>query len=148
MTSDELTMKLHDELGRLIIAIRSATWRNATGLAPTQQNALTLIASSAQRKVRPTDLASYLRITAQTASTTIASLVDKNLIRKVLDRSDGRCTNLILTREGEFMVRSILKSSTRVLSALADLPADERHKLLSTLQKLRLSLDQHSDLRA
>jgi DNA-binding MarR family transcriptional regulator len=101
-------------------AIWSA-WRDGLapwGLSPHQGRALLVVALVPG--LRPTDLASRLRISPRSVTELVDGLVQAGLLERTPDPHDRRAVSLDLTAEGHAQVRAIQESREQVADALFD----------------------------
>ena len=117
---------MSDSTGDLLIAaarlIRRETAREleAWGITPAHSRALRVIASA--EPVRPSALASSLRITPRSATEVADALEEHGWITRSDDPTDRRATSLALTPEGGLLLRRIEdvrgEAAERVLDVL------------------------------
>jgi DNA-binding MarR family transcriptional regulator len=70
-------------------------------------------------------------------SRAVEALVQRGLVRRVEDNDDRRVRNLMLTEEGERLVRQLLAARLDGLAAfIADLTQTQRRKLATALDSL------------
>ena len=128
-------------LAELVTAVagrlRSA-WRDGLapwGLSPHQGRALPVVALTPG--LRPTDLASRLRISPRSVTEVVDGLVEAGLLERTPDPRDRRAVSLDLTAEGQAQVRAIRQSREQVAGTLFDtLSAHDREQLQRILGSL------------
>jgi DNA-binding MarR family transcriptional regulator len=83
------------------------------------------------------DIATYLRITAPSATSLIAGLARRKLIARERDKKDKRITRLRLSREGRAMLSAYEKgSSTLMKEVFSKLDAADIRELVRILKAL------------
>ena len=119
--------------GRLRSAWRD--WLAPWGLSPHQGRALLVVALTPG--LRPTDLASRLRISPRSVTEVVDGLVQAGLLERTPDPRDRRAVSLDLTAEGHAQVRAIQQSREQVAGTLFDtLSARDREQLQRILGSL------------
>lgn len=115
-----------------------AAWREGLapyGLSPHQGRALLVVALSPG--LRPTDLASRLRIAPRSVTEVVDGLVDAGLLQRTPDPTDRRAVTLDLTDEGHAQVSAIRASREQVAGTLFDTLSvrdrDQLRRLLGAL---------------
>jgi DNA-binding MarR family transcriptional regulator len=87
--------------------------------------------------LRPTDLASRLRISPRSVTEVVDGLVQAGLLERTPDPRDRRAVSLDLTAEGHAQVRAIQQSREQVAGTLFDtLSAHDREQLQRILGSL------------
>jgi DNA-binding MarR family transcriptional regulator len=113
-------------------------WREGLapyGLSPHQGRALLVVALSPG--LRPTDLASRLRIAPRSVTEVVDGLVDAGLLERTPDPQDRRSVSLDLTDDGRAQVAAIQASREVVAGTLFDtLSARDREQLRRLLTTL------------
>ena len=102
-------------LSKVALVFRHAQWAASgeRGLTPTQAQILAVVAGNREpRGVGVKAVAARMAVTMGTASEAVGALVEKGLLRKEPDQSDGRADVLTLTARGK---REVSRNSTRVL---------------------------------
>lgn len=132
---------MSDSTGDLLIAaarlIRRETAREleAWGITPAQSRALRVIASA--EPVRPSALASSLRITPRSATEVADALEEHGWITRSDDPTDRRATSLALTPEGGLLLRRIEdvrgEAAERVLDVLGERDRRTLDRILTRL---------------
>ena len=116
---------------------RSA-WRDGLapfGLSPHQGRALLVVAL--QPGLRPSDLASRLRIAPRSATEVVDGLVEAGLLSRTPDPKDRRAVRLELTRQGQARVRAIRSSREEAADTLFEGLSDrDRNQLRRILGRL------------
>ena len=100
--------------------LRSA-WRDGLapyGLSPHQGRALLVVALNP--RLRPTDLATRLRIAPRSVTEVVDGLVAAGLLERTPDPEDRRAVLLDLTEQGHQQVRAIQASREQVAGTLFD----------------------------
>ena len=128
-------------LGELVTSLagrlRSA-WRDGLapfGLSPHQGRALLVVAL--QPGLRPSDLASRLRIAPRSATEVVDGLVEAGLLSRTPDPKDRRAVRLELTRQGQARVRAIRSSREEAADTLFEGLSDrDRNQLRRILGRL------------
>jgi DNA-binding MarR family transcriptional regulator len=83
------------------------------------------------------DIATYLRITAPSATSLIAGLIRRKLIARERDKKDKRITRLRLSQEGRAMLSAYEKgSSTLMKEVFSKLDAADIRELVRILKAL------------
>ncbi len=110
-----------------------------SGLTLTQCKVLTaLAAAGGEREPRAAkDIAAPIGASLPTVSRAVDVLVRRDLVRRAEDADDRRVRNLMLTEEGERLVRQLLAARLDGLAAfIADLTQTQRRKLSAALDSL------------
>ncbi len=109
-----------------------------SGLTLTQCKVLTALGASAGGAPRAAkDIADPIGASLPTVSRAVDVLVRRSLVRRVADTDDRRVRNLVLTEEGERLVRQLLATRIDGLAAfIADLTPTQRRKLAAALDSL------------
>ncbi|HEY1376894.1 MAG TPA: MarR family transcriptional regulator, partial [Gemmataceae bacterium] len=102
-----------------------------SGLTLTQCKVLTALGASGEREPRAAkDIAAPIGASLPTVSRAVDALVRRDFVRRVEDSEDRRVRNLVLTDEGERLVRQLLATRIDGLAAfIADLNPNQRRKL-------------------
>lgn len=88
------------------------------------------------------DIAGFLRVRAPSATSLIAHLEKKDLVRRIKPQGDKRIVRITLTKKGVLAVQAYLRRSARALETVFErLPEEDVRKLAAILRKLR---DAHS----
>jgi DNA-binding MarR family transcriptional regulator len=83
------------------------------------------------------DLASYLRITAPSATSLITGLVRRKLIAREQDKKDKRVARLRLSRQGKALLSAYEKNSiTLMKEVFSKLGSEDTRKLVRILKAL------------
>lgn len=130
-----------DSTGDLLMAaarlIRRETAQelDAWGITPAQSRALKVIASS--EPVRPSVLATWLRITPRSATEVADALEEHGWIARSADPTDRRATTLALTDAGRLLLRKIEdvrgQAAERVLDVLGERDRRTLDRILTKL---------------
>jgi DNA-binding MarR family transcriptional regulator len=109
-----------------------------SGLTLTQCKVLTALGASGEREPRAAkDIAAPIGASLPTVSRAVDALVRRDLVSRVEDSEDRRVRNLVLTDEGERLVRQLLATRIDGLAAfIADLTPSQRRKLATALDSL------------
>jgi DNA-binding MarR family transcriptional regulator len=109
-----------------------------SGLTLTQCKVLTALAAGGDREPRAAkDIAAPIGASLPTVSRAVDALVRRDLVRRAEDADDRRVRNLVLTDEGERLVRQLLAARLDGLAAfIADLNSSQRRKLAAALDSL------------
>jgi DNA-binding MarR family transcriptional regulator len=109
-----------------------------SGLTLTQCKVLTALATAGDREPRAAkDIAAPIGASLPTVSRAVEALVQRDLVRRVEDAEDRRVRNLVLTGQGERLVRQLLATRLDGLAAfIADLTQTQRRKLATALDSL------------
>jgi DNA-binding MarR family transcriptional regulator len=128
-------------LAELVTALAGrlrAAWRDGLapyGLSPHQGRALLVVALNPG--LRPTDLATRLRIAPRSATEVVDGLVAAGLLDRRPDPQDRRAVLLSLTDEGHRQVRAIRVSREEAAETLFDtIPPRDRQQLRRILSAL------------
>jgi DNA-binding MarR family transcriptional regulator len=142
MQDDESAKRIAGGLARLGLALRAQSWRTAQslGLTPTQSEILQHLAENATG-LGLADLAARLKVSAPTASEAVATLHNKELVRKTPGK-DKRAVLLTLTKAGQKAAANSSDGSQFLADPIADLPAHEQAALLSALSKIIRNLQE------
>ncbi len=123
-------------LARLIEQVGKAAYNlgYTPGLNPAQWAALRYFDEATLERRTVTGFAQFQGTTKGTASQTVAAMVRKGYLRRVADKQDRRVHRLMLTEEGQTLLKSDpLQELTRALEALSD---DERWSLAVNMEKV------------
>ena len=104
------------------------------GLNPAQWGALRYFKEAAPSHKTVTGFATFQGTTKGTASETASALVKKKFLVRVTDKQDKRAHRLMLTKEGEALLRS--DPLEELAEAVATLPEDERWALADNMEKM------------
>ena len=109
-----------------------------SGLTLTQCKVLTALGASGNREPKAAkDIAVPIGASLPTVSRAVDVLVRRELVSRVEDSDDRRVRNLVLTEDGERLVRRLLATRIDGLAAfIADLTPTQRRKLASALESL------------
>jgi DNA-binding MarR family transcriptional regulator len=109
-----------------------------SGLTLTQCKVLTALGASGNRDPKAAkDIAAPIGASLPTVSRAVDVLVRRELVSRVEDSDDRRVRNLVLTEDGERLVRRLLATRIDGLAAfIADLTPTQRRKLASALESL------------
>jgi DNA-binding MarR family transcriptional regulator len=135
--AEEAEPSLAELVTALAGRLRSA-WRDGLapyGLSPHQGRALLVVALNPG--LRPTDLATRLRIAPRSVTEVVDGLVAAGLLERTPDPQDRRAVLLSLTDEGHRQVRAIQASREEVAATLFDtISPDDRDQLRRILGAL------------
>lgn len=123
-------------LARLIEQVGKAAYNlgYTPGLNPAQWAALRYFDEATVERRTVTGFAQFQGTTKGTASQTVAAMVRKGYLRRVADKQDRRVHRLVLTEEGQTLLKSDpLQELSRALEALSD---DERWSLAVNMEKV------------
>lgn len=102
----------------------------STTLHPTQFIALLLIEDD--QPIRIGEIATRMPCSQPTATTTVAALEAAGLARRQADVQDGRATSVVLTPDGDEMVKAVGQRAVDDLAKLLDrLSSDDREVVLA-----------------
>lgn len=137
-SEDALDRKLLLGLSKIALALKSRSWRGAglRGLTPTQGQILNLLKSRAGSAFRLGELALGLGTSAATASTALAAMVRKGLVKKKISSEDGRSLAVSLTRKGEREALRVAAWPDFLLQAIAVLSLAEQSAFFRGLIKM------------
>jgi DNA-binding MarR family transcriptional regulator len=109
-----------------------------SGLTLTQCKVLTALRTSGGREAQAAkDIAAPIGASLPTVSRAVDALVRRDLVSRVEDSEDRRVRNLVLTDEGERLVRQLRATRLDGLAAfIADLTPNQRRKLAAALDSL------------
>lgn len=123
-------------LARLIEQVGKAAYNlgYTPGLNPAQWAALRYFDEATVERRTVTGFAQFQGTTKGTASQTVAAMVRKGYLRRVADKQDRRVHRLVLTEEGQALLKSDpLQELSRALESLSD---DERWSLAVNMEKV------------
>jgi DNA-binding MarR family transcriptional regulator len=93
------------------------------GLSFSELRLLRTIASARDRRVRPTDLAAELDVTASGVTRAILPLEKRGIVRRETDPADGRVSRVTLTSAGQTLIdhasATAAESATKLLRRLS-----------------------------
>ncbi len=139
--------KIITGLSKVSIALKSHSWKeaNESGLTPTQgQILVNLNLWSGKEDPSLSELAEALGITLATASSSMNSLVEKKLVRKIRSPVDGRIVVVSLTAKGKKEAENAAGWPDFLTGALDKLSPNERVMFFRCLLKIIRSLqDEH-----
>lgn len=122
------TLRLLVGMHRIVRHLRRT--RASTALHPTQFIALLLIGD--EQPIRIGEIATRVPCSQPTATTTVAALEAAGLASRRPDELDGRATAVVLTEQGNEMVKAAGRYAADDLTKLLDrLSADDRALVLS-----------------
>lgn len=128
ITIEQETLQLLVGMHRIVRHLRRTG--TASTLHPTQFIALLLIAD--EQPIRIGAIAARVPCSQPTATTTVAALETAGLVRRQQDTLDGRATVVVLTPEGDEMVKAAGLHAVEDLTRLLDrLSPDDRAVVLS-----------------
>ncbi|MCB0718852.1 MAG: winged helix-turn-helix transcriptional regulator [Bacteroidetes bacterium] len=132
---DSATAKIVASLDRIGQALRSLLWdqTRATGLSPIQIQLLVHLRYHGLSQSRVGDLARQFDVTPATISEALSTLVDKKLVEKRQDPSDGRARVLALTNDGRRRAEDLGTWATSVEVYLKALPEGEAITVMRVL---------------
>jgi DNA-binding MarR family transcriptional regulator len=105
------------------------------GLTVAQADAL--LALQELSTVTMNEFAAEMRLHGTTMTRMVDALKDKRLVERSPDADDRRIVRVTLTAAGQEMAGRLQESKRRLLSAaLAELPADERGKVVEALERM------------
>lgn len=120
-------------LAKVALVFRHSQWQTSgrRGLTPTQSQILALIAGCGKQTPPGVKaVAERLAVTTATASEAVAALVEKGLVRKEADETDGRAVVLRLTARGAREAGNAAEWPAAIVDALEAMPESERAPLL------------------
>src|SRR3954469_9630894 len=134
---DDPTLRVLDELGRVVRALTRLSGGPGGGPALTASQRLALFELVDQGPLRLNDLAARMGTSAPTASRAVDALAELGRVDRRPDPDDRRALQLDLTPEGR---RSVDERKARVLEAVRPavgaLPAQDRERLAVLLARL------------
>jgi DNA-binding MarR family transcriptional regulator len=135
--SDAKLEQLLTGLHKVGLALRSDAREEGveTGLSPAQREILVLLRTR-DRELRLADVATELGIHAPAASESVATLVEKGLVRKSRAKDDGRALALGLTAAGRRAAEERPQWTDLMLAAASELAPEERDAFLRGLVKM------------
>jgi len=138
--SEPLDLRLADGLTRLAAVARQLDWQAATsaGLSPTQADILRFVANRPEG-ARLTAAAAHAGVRKATASDAVATLENKELLRKYADASDARAVTLKATPKGHNVAQSWPRNFAPVVAGLTQA---EQEVLLGLVVKMIRQLQQ------
>jgi DNA-binding MarR family transcriptional regulator len=130
-------------LSKIGLALKSQSWQEAggRGLTPTQGQVLVLLRAT-PKGMRLSAIAEALGIKLPTASESVATLVDKGLVRKERSAEDGRALSLVLTPQGKQEAQHAASWPDFLADGVELLSPEEQEVFLRGLIKLLRSLQQ------
>jgi DNA-binding MarR family transcriptional regulator len=132
--------RLRMAIGKLSRRLRPTPAAVAAGLTPTQISLLLNVAR--QGPIRLSDLAEAESINPTQLSRSVAHLVDIGAVERASDQGDRRAAWVKATGAGRRLSERMRRERTDALNAaLAELSAQERHQLLSSLEALERLAD-------
>lgn len=141
-----LTDDLADHISLIIKALLIAGRKGAPaeGRLPFNPLYFHLLRQLSQRgRARPSDLAADLSVARTTISTAIKALQKRELVTTKPDASDGRAISVLLTDQGDEVVKAIQRQDQRNASAtLAAIDPDQRAGLVAMLGQIATTLNQ------
>lgn len=128
-------------LAKVALVFRQAQWAasGGRGLTPTQAQILAIVAGEAaggaasHAPMGVKAVAERMAVTVATASEAVGALVDKGLLRKKADESDGRAVVLTLTARGRREAANTSEWPAAIVAAVDAMPESERAPLLRGL---------------
>jgi DNA-binding MarR family transcriptional regulator len=147
--SEPLELRLADGLTRLAAVARQLDWQTAVtaGLSPTQADVLRFVANRPEG-ARLTATAAHVGVRKATASDAVATLENKELLRKCADMSDARAVALKATSTGYEIARSWPRSFAPVVAGLTQTEQEVLHglviKMIRNLQQRQLIAPQRT----
>lgn len=133
----QLDRRLADAIERLGHGMRSLAQRSARaqGLTPLQQQVVLALARQPAVRREVNTLAAAFDVSTPTMSEAVGTLERKHLLLRS-PRADGRRRLLTLTDAGEAVAVELASWNEPLLSALANLPMDDRVTTLHSLLRL------------
>ena len=133
-----LKYKIIVGITKISLALKSKSWKNAglQGLTPTQGHILKLLHNKSNSEMRLSEVALALAVTPATASAAIASLAEKNLIKKQKADNDARAITITLTQEGNHEAELVLDWTDFLLNAVDRLSVEEQASFFRILLKI------------
>lgn len=143
-----LIAQLVSGLEKVGLAMKSRTWRREgrAGLGPLQRQVLTLLRTKPGQRARISTVANELAVRLPTASEVIATLEEKQLVRRRRDLSDGRVVLAQLTAKGNRSCTPSPDAPDRLGAATATLSSPEQVVLLTSLVKVIHSLQTQGEI--
>ena len=143
---ESVAQRLITGLAKIGIAMKSKAWRSAPGenLTPTQGQILVLLRD--RGALRLSALTEALGVRAPTASDAVASLVDKKLVVRNADPSDGRAVALNLTRLGAEAADRAADWPDFLVKAAQSLSETEQRVFVRALTKMIRTLQADGDI--
>jgi len=141
--------QVYDYLERISNLIRMGARRTEPfkGLQPVQLEALHYLASCNRYSNTPVAVAEYLGLTKGTVSQTLSILEGNGLIAKMPDVRDRRVVRLVLTEQGENLIREAIPP--RVLKlAVETLPEEFCGEMLVVLQTILQAMQKANQLKS
>ena len=137
---------MQEYLGVLIAAVRSRIKQvvlvQVAGFGLGPQQFWMLVGIHEQPGVSQAALAERVRADAPTVSRTLATLLDRGLVRSDHDPGDRRRSRLYLTASGERLARELKAVAEEVRAAVVDgMSAAEEAALRKGLQRILVNLD-------
>ena len=123
-------------LSKVALVFRHAQWAASgeRGLTPTQAQILAVVAGNREpRGVGVKAVAAQIAVTMGTASEAVGALVEKGLLRKEPDQSDGRAVVLTPTARGKREAARTTEWPGAIVEAVDAMPESERATLLRGL---------------
>jgi DNA-binding MarR family transcriptional regulator len=145
LPDEPIERRIADGLARLVDAGRVAAWHeaNAHGLSSTQAQ---VISELARQPMRLSDVATALGVSTATTSDAVRVLVQKGLVEKGKDPTDGRAVKLELTADGRKHAPHAEAWRDVFVEALQSVDEDKRADLLCCVAKLMQSLQESQAL--
>ena len=143
---EPVAQRLITGLAKIGIAMKSKAWRSAPGenLTPTQGQILVLLRE--RGALRLSSLTEALGVRAPTASDAVASLVEKKLVVRNADPSDGRAVALNLTKLGTEAADRVADWPDFLVKAAQSLSEGEQSVFVRALTKMIRTLQADGDI--
>jgi DNA-binding MarR family transcriptional regulator len=135
--ADDLTLRVLDELGRVIRALSRISGGPDEGPAMTSTQRLALFELVEAGPMRLNDLAALIGTSAPTASRAVDALDEAGLVERRTDPTDRRALRIELTAEGLTRVQRRKAQVAEAFGpAAAAMPAADRERLAALLTRL------------
>jgi DNA-binding MarR family transcriptional regulator len=145
---EPLARRLAAGLSKIGMALRAKAWEGseASGLTPTQGQILAFLRAREPAGARLTAIAEALAVTPQTTSNAVAALIEKALLSREADATDGRAVRLRLTRAGRRAATRAAQWPDFLLGAIDALTPGEQEIFLRGLVKMIRSLQERGEI--
>ncbi|MBD3582211.1 MarR family winged helix-turn-helix transcriptional regulator [Flavobacterium selenitireducens] len=135
---NNLEAKIASGLERVSEAFRVLLWQEAKtyGLSPIQVQILVFVHTHRTGMATVSSLASEFNMTKATISDSVKTLIRKELVQSVSDRSDSRSFNLALTDFGRQIAEGSARFTSDIEQALESFPELQKESMYTALLQL------------
>lgn len=143
LQQQDITAKIASGLERISEAFRVLLWQEAKtyGLSPIQVQILIFVHTHRAQMATVSSLASEFNMTKATISDSVKTLLKKELVEAVQDKSDSRSFSLELTDFGKQIAQSSSRFMSDIETSLDAFPKSQQEMMYTTLLKLIESLN-------